>query len=200
MTPIQNNALKLDAWSNSSQNYQEYIGGNQVEDFSIFDYQSLGDTPEVRGKAYGEQVQYFAQDYLNQYDTDADGEMNYSEFVDMQQKAEIEAFGESAPTEITEEDKSLLDGTMSGLKSFLNKALTVLKVNENYQTQFEQLSTLDSEDSTTISAQEYGAFIGVADGQDDKGIDGNITYENFQTAPMQEGYDEALKNYYNDFS
>lgn len=161
---------ELDKWANSSENYNSFINGEQVEDFQLFDYNSLGDSRDERISGYKQEINQFAQDYINQYDIDGNNSLDIEEFTNMQAQAYKETFGEELDTNI---------------------------VAENLQQQFNSLNSLD-QDSSAISSKEFAAFLGVADSQDGLN-DGIISYSNFNTVPQQNGYETALKNHYKDF-
>ena len=160
----------FDNWANSSENYNSFINGEQVEDFQLFDYNSLGDSRDERISGYKQEINQFAQDYINQYDIDGNNSLDIEEFTNMQAQAYKETFGEELDTNI---------------------------VAENLQQQFNSLNSLD-QDSSAISSKEFAAFLGVADSQDGLN-DGIISYSNFNTVPQQNGYETALKNHYKDF-
>ena len=77
---------ELDKWANSSENYNSFINGGQVEDFQLFDYNSLGDTKNERISGYKQELDVFSQEYLNQYDADGDSELSIDEFINMQKR------------------------------------------------------------------------------------------------------------------
>lgn len=82
-------------WANSSSNYNNLLTGNKVDDFQMFDYYSLGNTPEARGEKYGQEIEKFAQNYINQYDSNGDKSLDFNEFVNMQMESFEDMFGES---------------------------------------------------------------------------------------------------------
>lgn len=82
-------------WTNSSSNYNNLLTGNKVDDFQMFDYYSLGNTPEARGEKYGQEIEKFAQNYINQYDSNGDKNLDFNEFVNMQMESFEDMFGES---------------------------------------------------------------------------------------------------------
>ena len=163
---------ELDKWANSSENYNSFINGEQVEDFQLFDYNSLGDTKNERISGYKQELNQFAQEYIDQYDSDGNSSLDMDEFINMQAQSYKETFGEELNTDA--------ETVAYGL-----------------QQQFNSLNALD-QDSSSISANEFAAFLGVADSQDGLN-DGIISYSNFNTVPQQNGYETALKNHYNDF-
>lgn len=61
----------------------------------MFDYYSLGNTPEARGEKYGQEIEKFAQNYINQYDSNGDKNLDFNEFVNMQMESFEDMFGES---------------------------------------------------------------------------------------------------------
>ena len=162
----------FDNWTNSSENYNNFINGGQVEDFQLFDYNSLGDTKNERISGYKQELNQFAQEYIDQYDSDGNSSLDMDEFINMQAQSYKETFGEELNTDA--------ETVAYGL-----------------QQQFNSLNALD-QDSSSISANEFAAFLGVADSQDGLN-DGIISYSNFNTVPQQNGYETALKNHYNDF-
>lgn len=82
-------------WANSNNNYNNFLNGGKVDDFQMFDYQSLGSTPEERGEKYGQEIEKFAQNYINQYDSNGDKSLDFNEFVNMQMESFEDMFGES---------------------------------------------------------------------------------------------------------
>ena len=168
-----NKAESLDKWANSKDNYYKFIQNEPVEDFQLFDYYSFGSSIDERIQGYKQEINIFSQDYINQYDIDGDNKLNIDEFIDIQSQAYNEMFGEE------------LD-------------LKIGAIAENLQQQFSTLSTVD-QDPDTVSSLEFAAFLGIVDAQDGQN-DGIITYQNYNTVPMLNGYEEALKAYYNDFA
>ena len=65
---------KFDEWSGGENNYNKAMNGEQVEDFKMFDFNS---------STYANDLQNFAQEYINAYDSDGDSNMSFSEFVSM---------------------------------------------------------------------------------------------------------------------
>ena len=166
------NVEAFDNWSNSQDNYNKFLSGEQIEDFQILDYNSLGNSSDEKISGYKKEINQFAQNYINQYDINNDGKLSLDEFENMQAQSYREIFGEEL--DLTSNDVS------QGLKQ-----------------QFNALNSLDN-DSSSISSQEFAAFLGVADTQDGL-TDGIISYTNFNTVPMQNGYETALKNHYKEF-
>lgn len=82
-------------WANSNNNYNNFLNGGKVDDFQMFDYQSLGSTPEERGEKYGQEIEKFAQSYINKYDSNSDKSLDFNEFVNMQIESFEDMFGES---------------------------------------------------------------------------------------------------------
>ena len=65
---------KFDDWTNSEENYNKSLNGEQVEDFQLFD---------LNLSSYSSDLKNFAQSYIDKYDADKDSSFNYSEFVNM---------------------------------------------------------------------------------------------------------------------
>lgn len=65
---------KFDDWTNSEENFEAAISGNEVEEFKMFD---------INLSTYSSDLKNFAQEYINLYDEDADGSWNIEEFINM---------------------------------------------------------------------------------------------------------------------
>lgn len=241
---------ELDKWANSSENYNSFINGEQVEDFQLFDYNSLGNNRNERIEGYKQELDVFSQEYLNQYDADGDSELSIDEFINMQTDSYETIFGEEAddalkttfenqfntlstinPNEryIDESTlKSILGvGQNTNIDSYMEKydsdgdgKLTfddykkfhedqseeILGEKTNWdapgmleavRANFNQISKVSSS-ANTIDSREFATFLGIADAQDGLN-DGVISYQNFNSVPALEGYEEATENYYDAF-
>ncbi len=166
-----NSADSFDKWQNSKENYQKFQNDEKVESFKLFDYDSQAENLE---EAYKESMKQFSQQYIDKYDKDGNGKMDYDEFISMQEAAYEEMFGEE------------IDMTIPGIDDAMKES-------------FEQLNKLnpDDPDGKYIDAEEYGTFLSVVDAQDEETMDGQIDYVLFNTVPGMKGYDKALKNFYN---
>lgn len=172
-------------WTNSSSNYNNLLTGNKVDDFQMFDYYSLGNTPEARGEKYGQEIEKFAQNYINQYDTNGDKNLDFNEFVNMQMESFEDMFGESL--NLSSYELLSLFGDQFGQLSSIGDN------DNNFNRASEQNFT-----TGTINAKQFAAFFGVVDGQDGL-VDGSMTYENYNYTPQMSGFEDALDNYYDDF-
>lgn len=64
----------FDNWTNSEENFNKAVSGEQVEDFQLF---------EFNAPTYSKDIKNIAQEYINLYDENGDGEWNKEEFVKM---------------------------------------------------------------------------------------------------------------------
>lgn len=116
-------------WVNSKNNYNNFLTGQDVDNFQMFDYYSLGNTPEERGEKYGQEIENFAQNYINQYDLNGDKKLDFNEFINIQKESYEGLFGEELNLSNTD-------------------LLYMLK------SQFDQLGSLDESDKTTNDSDE----------------------------------------------
>ena len=84
-----NTAKNFDNWTNSSENYDKSINGEQVEEFSMFESKNLA--------TYSSDLKQFSQEYINMWDADGDGAWSKEEFIAMS------TAGEGIPESIPEE-------------------------------------------------------------------------------------------------
>lgn len=69
-------ADNFDIWTVNDTNYEKVVDGNgvSIEEFEMFDF----DAPN-----YSKDLKEFAQEYINKYDSNNDGNWNYDEFTNM---------------------------------------------------------------------------------------------------------------------
>lgn len=169
-----NSADAFDAWQNSKDNYEKVENGkkDEIETFQLFDYNAQAENVE---KAYADSMRTFSQQYIDKYDKDDNGKMDFDEFVNMQEAAYEQLFGEK------------IDTTIPGVTDQLKDA-------------FGQLSNINGEEGEDqfIDAEEYGAFLSVVDAMDEGKMDGNINYFLFNAIPGLKSFPDAVKRFYND--
>ena len=93
-------ADKFDKWTNSEENYKNFIEDKPVDEFEMFDFDA---------SSYSKDLKNFAQEYINKYDADNDSVMNKSEFVKMA------SGGEEIPKEMEEQFNALYDELFNNL-------------------------------------------------------------------------------------
>ena len=184
---------KFDDWTNSKENADKLVNGEQVDGFQMFD---------LNLSTYSNDIKGFAQEYINKYDKDEDSSFNYSEFVDMCTNGVESAGGLKFA-------KFMNDALMG----IFGKSFTSLQekaaLHDEMQIQFGTFSF--DEDSTKISAGEFASVLYTADldlnnyaatGDVASSVDGNLSYENYQglamITPGVEGY-ETLQYERQDF-
>lgn len=184
---------KFDDWTNSKENADKLVNGEQVDGFQMFD---------LNLSTYSSDIKGFAQEYINKYDKDEDSSFNYSEFVDMCTNGVESAGGLKFA-------KFMNDALMG----IFGKSFTSLQekaaLHDEMQIQFGTFSF--DEDSTKISAGEFASVLYTADldlnnyaatGDVASSVDGNLSYENYQglamITPGVEGY-ETLQYERQDF-
>lgn len=167
-----NSADAFDRWQNNQDNYNKVVKGEDAETFQLFDYNAQA---ENVAEAYAESMRTFSQQYIDKYDNDKNGKMDYKEFLAMQESAYEELFGEKLDTSIPSVDKEL-------------------------KASFEQLSKINAKDGEDqyIDAEEFGAFLSVVDAMDEGAMDGNIDYYLYNALPGVKGFDDAVKRFYKD--
>lgn len=67
-------AKAFDDWTNNPENFNNFAAGKEVEDFQLFEFNPGN---------YSKDIKNIAQEYINLYDENGDGEWNKEEFVKM---------------------------------------------------------------------------------------------------------------------
>ena len=101
-----NTAKNFDNWTNSSDNYNKALEGEQVEEFSMFDSKNLG--------TYSSDLKQFSQEYIDMWDADGDGSWSKEEFITMS------TAGEGIPETIPEETQKAYAELFDALYENLN--------------------------------------------------------------------------------
>lgn len=165
---------KFDEWTNSEENFNKSNSGENVDDFQMF---------ELNLSSYSSDLKDFAQEYLNKYDTNGDGEWNKEEFVSMA----------SANQEISEEFKAEYEALYDQLFSDLN-----LDDNKDTINAGEFASYLYAAD---MDWDNYSSTLDVA-----SSIDGKLDYNNYQALSSLEPGSSAhaklqaeKQDFYNNF-
>ena len=184
---------KFDDWTNSKENSEKLVNGEQVEGFQMFD---------LNLSTYSSDIKGFAQGYINKYDRDDDSSFNYSEFVDMCTNGAESAGGLKFAKVVNDALMGIFGKSFASLQE---KAL----LHDEMQTQFGTFSFDD--DSEKISAGEFASVLYTADldlnnyaatGDVASSIDGNLSYESYQglamITPGVDGY-ETLQYERQDF-
>lgn len=94
MSKEKSKAEEFDEWTNSGENYNKAINGEQVDDFKMF---------ELDLSKYSSDLKNFAQEYINMWDSDTNGVWDKSEFISMA------TGGAGIPEEYKEEYTQLFD-------------------------------------------------------------------------------------------
>ncbi len=173
-------ANKFDGWSNSKDNYENYIyAKKEIDDFTLVEgYSSLGATPEERGKAYTGKIEEFSQEYISQYDEDKNGKLDLDEFTDIQAAAYKEMYGEEMNFNLA--------------KDLIKERFDELNMNKADQ---------GANEDGYVDAKEFATFFGMVDNMDGL-IDGKMTYDNYYMANMvsdRESVKDQLNSFYNFF-
>lgn len=188
---------KFDDWTNSKENADKLINGEQVEEFQMFD---------LNLSTYSSDIKDFAQGYIDKYDKDDDSSFDYSEFVNMCTNGAESAGGLKFAKFINE-----------ALMGIFGKSFTSLQekaaLHDEMQTQFGTFSFDD--DSNKISSGEFASVLYTADldfnnyvatGDVASSIDGSLSYENYQglamITPGVDGYDilqSERQDFFNNF-
>ena len=150
-------------WANSNNNYNNFLNGGKVDDFQMFDYQSLGSTPEERGEKYGQEIEKFAQNYINQYDSNGDKSLDFNEFVNMQIESFEDMFGESP--DLNNELLTMFGEQFSQLSSINNDEKyideyglkSLLGLNQNADVD-KYINKYDTDGDGKLSFEEYKKY------------------------------------------
>lgn len=150
-------------WANSNNNYNNFLNGGKVDDFQMFDYQSLGSTPEERGEKYGQEIEKFAQNYINQYDSNGDKSLDFNEFVNMQMESFEDMFGESP--DLNNELLTMFGEQFSQLSSINNDEKyideyglkSLLGLNQNADVD-KYINKYDTDGDGKLSFEEYKKY------------------------------------------
>lgn len=150
-------------WANSNNNYNNFLNGGKVDDFQMFDYQSLGSTPEARGEKYGQEIEKFAQNYINQYDSNGDKSLDFNEFVNMQMESFEDMFGESP--DLNNELLTMFGEQFSQLSSINNDEKyideyglkSLLGLNQNADVD-KYINKYDTDGDGKLSFEEYKKY------------------------------------------
>ena len=150
-------------WANSNNNYNNFLNGGKVDDFQMFDYQSLGSTPEARGEKYGQEIEKFAQNYINQYDSNGDKSLDFNEFVNMQMESFEDMFGESP--DLNNELLTMFGEQFSQLSSINNEEKyineygikSLLGLNQNADVD-KYINKYDTDGDGKLSFEEYKKY------------------------------------------
>ena len=184
---------KFDDWTNSEENYNKALNGEQVEDCQIFD---------LNLSTYSSDLKNFAQSYIDKYDSDKDASFNYSEFVNMCTNGAESAGG----LKFAKSVNNFLSNKLGiNIPSLQEKAALY----DEMQTQFETFSFDKNADK--INAGEFASVLYTADldwdnyaqtGDVASSIDGKLNYNNYQgfslITPGVDGY-ETLQGERQDF-
>lgn len=184
---------KFDDWTNSKENADKLINGEQVEDFQMFD---------LNLSSYSSDIKDFAQGYIDKYDKDKDSSFNYSEFVNMCTNGAHSAGGLKFAKVVND---ALMGVFGKSFASLQEKAA----LHDEMQTQFSAFS-FDG-DAEKINAGEFASVLYTADldfenyaatGDVASSIDGKLSYEYYQglamITPGVDGY-ETLQSERQDF-
>ena len=106
-----NTAKNFDKWTNSEDNYNKSINGEQVEEFSMFESKNLA--------IYSSDLKQFSQEYINMWDADGDGAWSKEEFIAMSTAGE--GIPESIPEETQKAYAELFDALYANLNLDDNK-------------------------------------------------------------------------------
>lgn len=150
-------------WANSNNNYNNFLNGGKVDDFQMFDYQSLGSTPEERGEKYGQEIEKFAQSYINKYDSNGDKSLDFNEFVNMQMESFEDMFGESP--DLNNELLTMFGEQFSQLSSINNDEKyideyglkSLLGLNQNADVD-KYINKYDTDGDGKLSFEEYKKY------------------------------------------
>ncbi len=183
---------KFDDWTNSEDNFNKSMNGEQVEEFQMFD---------LNLSSYSSDLKSFAQSYIDKYDEDKDASFNYSEFVNMCTNGAQSAGG----LKFAKSVNNFLSGLGINIPSLQEKAA----LHDEMQTQFGTFS-FDS-DAEKINAGEFASVLYTADLDWNNyaqtldvasSIDGKLDYNNYQgfslITPGVDGY-ETLQGERQDF-
>lgn len=94
-----NRAQEFTNW-NSEENGNRFLAGEQVDDFKMFDFQASSYSKDLKG---------FAEEYIDLYDADKDGQWNSDEFYEMATD------GANIPEELEAEAKEMFKSLMGNL-------------------------------------------------------------------------------------
>ena len=156
-----NTAKNFDNWTNSSDNYNKALQGEQVEEFQMFKADDL--------QTYSSDLKKFSQDYIDMWDSDGDGTWSKDEFIAMS------TGGEGIPTDVSEDVQAQYAQLFNELYSNLN-----LDDNKESITSGEFASYLYA---TDLDWQNYANTGDVA-----SSLDGKIDYSTYQgLASIMEG-------------
>ena len=162
---INNKAQLFDKWTNG--NYNKSSDGN-VEPFKAVDME--GDKP------YNQALKDFSQEYINLFDVDKNGSLNFDEFMEM-------SCGELINQEMDFYKDYFNEEELAGIRQDLKEILTPM--NKEY---FDHLN-LD-EQTDEINAGEFATMLLMGDldlekyeqfGISSDSIDGNIDFAQYQT-------------------
>lgn len=183
---------KFDDWTNSEQNYNKAMNGEQVEDFQMFDFNA---------SSYSSDLKDFAQAYIDKYDGNNDSSMSYSEFVDMCTNGQMSSFELGWA--------KFADSVCSFFGSTSEKYHEKAQMHDLMKTQFGTFSFDGNKNK--INAGEFASVLYTADldwdnysqtGDIASSLDGNLDYMNYQglamITPEVEGY-ETLRDERKDF-
>ena len=106
-----NTSSNFDNWTNSADNYNKSINGEQVEEFSMFKADNLDN--------YSKDLKNFSQEYINMWDSDGDGAWSRDEFVMMATAGE--GVPSDAPAELAQQYNELFDQLYDNLNLDDNK-------------------------------------------------------------------------------
>ena len=178
---------KFDDWTNSEQNYDKAMNGEQVEDFQMFDFNA---------SSYSSDLKNFAQAYIDKYDGNNDSSMNFSEFVKMCTNGETSGFELGWA--------KFADSVCSFFGSKSEKYHEKAQMYDLMKTQFGTFNFDGNENK--INAGEFASVLYTADldwdnysqsGDVVSSLDGNLDYMNYQglamITPGIEGY-ETLRD------
>lgn len=98
-------ADKFDDWTNSEDNYEKSLAGEDVDEFTMF---------ELDLSTYSSDLKEFAQEYIDKYDADGNGSWDKSEFIKMA----------GAETDVPE-------GMEEDMEALYNQLFTDLNIDDN---------------------------------------------------------------------
>lgn len=134
-------------WSLDINNYNKTLAGEEVSELAIVkNYKELSDDDKLQG--YKDEMKDFSQQFIDMYELDNDGNMNYTEFVEHQNSAYEKMFGEEVG--LPQEE---LDGLYT-----------------------EHFNAQDINKDGKLSSDELAAQFVYFDYKKDEGLDGKIDY------------------------
>ena len=101
-----NTAKNFDNWTNSTENYNKALNGEETEEFEMFKAGNL--------QSYSSDLKKFSQDYINMWDSDGDGSWSKDEFIMMS------TGGEGIPSDVSEDVQAQYAQLFDDLYSNLN--------------------------------------------------------------------------------